>query len=89
MKALLVRQFGEVSKIEIADVSDPVIDANEVLVEVRAAAVNFPDLLVIAGRYQNLPALPFSPRNREFSFPPEPEVLSPGARGCRLLFYFS
>jgi NADPH2:quinone reductase len=35
--------------------------AGEVLVDVRAAGVNFPDLMVIAGTYQNLPPLPFIP----------------------------
>ena len=35
--------------------------AGEVLVDVRAASINFPDLLVIGGTYQKLPPRPFSP----------------------------
>ena len=45
----------------LADAPDPLPKAGEVLVDVRAASVNFPDLLVIGGTYQNLPPRPFSP----------------------------
>ncbi|HKA43257.1 MAG TPA: NADPH:quinone oxidoreductase family protein, partial [Burkholderiales bacterium] len=40
---------------------DPTPGPDDVLIAVRAASVNFPDLLVIAGTYQNLPATPFVP----------------------------
>ena len=39
----------------------PQVDANEVLMRVEAASVNFPDLLMCQGKYQLKPALPFSP----------------------------
>ena len=58
MKALVVKQFGALA---VEDRPAPVPGTGEVLVEVRAAGVNFPDLLVIAGTYQILPALPFIP----------------------------
>ena len=45
----------------IADVPVPSPGPGEVLVRVRAASVNFPDLLMCQGRYQLKPALPFSP----------------------------
>ena len=61
MKALLVREHGGIEKVTLAHAPDPVPKAGEVLVEVRAASVNFPDLLVIGGSYQNLPRTPFSP----------------------------
>lgn len=58
MKALVVKQFGALS---VEEFPAPVPGAGEVLVDVRAAGVNFPDLLVIAGTYQHLPPLPFIP----------------------------
>src|SRR5436190_21770823 len=61
MKALLVREHGSIENLVLAEAPDPVTKAGEVLVDVRAASVNFPDLLVIGGTYQNLPPRPFSP----------------------------
>jgi len=61
MKALLVKQFGALDALVIEECPAPVPGAGEVLVDVRAAGVNFPDLLVIEGKYQLLPPLPFSP----------------------------
>jgi NADPH:quinone reductase len=61
VKALLVREHGGIEKLQLEEVPDPVPRAGEVLVDVRAASVNFPDLLVIGGTYQNLPRRPFSP----------------------------
>jgi NADPH2:quinone reductase len=58
MKALVVKQFGALA---VEECPAPVPGAGEVLVDVRAAGVNFPDLLVIAGTYQHLPPLPFIP----------------------------
>ena len=62
MKALLVREHGDFGRALVLDEApDPVAKPGEVLVDVRAASVNFPDLLVIAGTYQKLPPRPFSP----------------------------
>ena len=61
MRALLVREHGPIENLELAETADPVPKAGEVLIDVHAASVNFPDLLVIAGTYQRLPARPFSP----------------------------
>ena len=61
MKALVARQFGALDALTIEDLPAPVPGAGEVLVDVRAAGVNFPDLLVIGGKYQHLPTLPFVP----------------------------
>jgi NADPH2:quinone reductase len=61
MKALLVREHGGIEKLTLAEAPDPVPKAGEVLIGVRAASVNFPDLLVIGGTYQKLPPRPFSP----------------------------
>lgn len=61
MKALLVREHGGIENLVLADAPEPVPKPGEVLVNVRAASVNFPDLLVIGGTYQKLPPRPFSP----------------------------
>ena len=61
MKALVVKQFGGHDAPSVEECPAPVPGPGEVLVDVRAAGVNFPDLMVIAGTYQNLPPLPFIP----------------------------
>ncbi len=61
MKALIVREHGPVDNLLLEDVADPAPGPGQVLVDVHAASINFPDLLVIGGTYQNLPPLPFSP----------------------------
>lgn len=61
MKAALVERFGPPGSLITRMVADPVPGRGEVLVEVAAAGVNFPDVLVVAGTYQILPERPFSP----------------------------
>jgi NADPH2:quinone reductase len=61
MKALIVHQHGPLEKLALGDFPDPKPGKGEVLVDVHAASVNFPDLLVIGGTYQNLPPRPFVP----------------------------
>lgn len=61
MKALLVWEHGGIDQLVLGEARDPQPKAGEVLVAVRAASVNFPDLLVIGGTYQKLPPTPFSP----------------------------
>ena len=61
MKAVLCRQYGGPESLTVEDVPAPQPKAGELVVAVHAAAVNFPDTLIIADRYQLKPALPFSP----------------------------
>jgi len=61
MKAVYVRDFAPFEQIDIAEVDDPVPGAGEVVVDVVAAEANYPDILVIEGKYQVKPPLPFSP----------------------------
>lgn len=62
MRALLVERLApEYAGCALREVPDPVPAAGEVLIRVRAAAVNFPDLLQTRGEYQHKPALPFIP----------------------------
>ena len=61
MKALLCTRLGGPDDLEVQDVADPVPGPGEAVVRVEAAALNFFDTLIIAGKYQMKPALPFSP----------------------------
>jgi NADPH:quinone reductase len=61
VKAVLVRQFGPVESARVEDCPDPLPGEREVLIDVEAADTNYPDLLVIEGRYQVKPPLPFVP----------------------------
>ncbi len=61
MKALLCRAFGPIDTLRVEDVPSPVPGPGKVLIDVKAAAINFPDALIVQGLYQSKPALPFSP----------------------------
>src|SRR5271163_2388762 len=61
MKAILCTHFGTPDELELADIPEPQAGPGEVVVRIKAAALNFFDLLIIAGKYQNKPPFPFSP----------------------------
>lgn len=61
MKALLCKQFGPPESLVLEDVPSPQAGAGEVVISVKAASVNFPDVLIIQNKYQFKPPLPFSP----------------------------
>lgn len=62
MKAVICRALGgELSTLSIEDVATPEPGPGEVRVRMRAASVNFPDILMTQGKYQFKPPLPFSP----------------------------
>ncbi|MCE2998539.1 MAG: NADPH:quinone oxidoreductase family protein [Betaproteobacteria bacterium] len=61
MKALIVHEHGPLDNLKLEDAADPAPGPGQVLVDVHAASVNFPDLLVIGGTYQVLPPRPFIP----------------------------
>jgi NADPH2:quinone reductase len=61
MKAIRAHQWCEPQGLVMDEVERPVPGAGEVLIRVRTAALNFPDILLIAGKYQVKPPLPFSP----------------------------
>jgi len=60
-RALVCREFGPVENLVIEERPVPEPAAGEVLVDVRAAGLNFPDALIVLGEYQVKPALPFIP----------------------------
>ncbi|MDJ1159755.1 NADPH:quinone oxidoreductase family protein [Chelatococcus sp. SYSU_G07232] len=61
MKAILCKAFGPPESLVVEDLPEPVPGPGEVVVAVSAAALNFFDTLIIQGRYQYRPELPFSP----------------------------
>tara|TARA_R110000822_G_scaffold33952_7_gene96496 strand:- start:604 stop:1584 length:981 start_codon:yes stop_codon:yes gene_type:complete len=61
MKAVLCKSFGPPSNLVLEEAADPVAKANEVVLDIHAAGVNFPDTLIIEGKYQLKPPFPFSP----------------------------
>jgi NADPH2:quinone reductase len=61
LKALVCKQFGPIEDIELQELPSPEPGPGQVLVEVRAAGVNFPDLLAVQGKYQIRSEPPFTP----------------------------
>lgn len=61
MRGLNLHELGEPETLRLEEIPTPVPGAKEVLVDMHAAAVNFPDLLTIQGKYQFRPELPFVP----------------------------
>lgn len=61
MQAIVCTKLGVPEDLELREVPLPGISAGEVLIRVHAASVNFPDGLMIAGRYQNAFPVPFTP----------------------------
>ncbi|MBV1699289.1 MAG: NADPH:quinone oxidoreductase family protein [Hyphomicrobiales bacterium] len=61
MKAVLCTRFGGPDQLELADIPEPTAKAGEAIVRIKAAALNFFDMLIIAGKYQHKPPFPFSP----------------------------
>jgi len=61
MKALLSLEPGGPESLQLTELPDPVPGAGELLVHVRAAAVNYPDVLIIDDKYQFKPPRPFAP----------------------------
>jgi|AP12_2_1047962.scaffolds.fasta_scaffold04678_3 NADPH:quinone reductase len=61
MRAVIVREHGPVRDQGVETLPDPVPGPDEVVIDARAIGVNYPDMLVIEGKYQVLPPRPFSP----------------------------
>ena len=61
MKALLSKAPGGPETLELSDVANPVAGAGQVVVAVKACAINYPDVLIIEDKYQFKPPRPFAP----------------------------
>jgi NADPH2:quinone reductase len=61
MKAVVCTAWGLPDSLVVGELPDPVAGPGQVVLDVKAAGVNFPDLLIIQGKYQLKPELPFTP----------------------------
>ena len=61
MRAVLCKAFGPPEDLVLEEVADPECGDDQVLIDVHASALNFPDVLMIEGKYQSQPPFPFSP----------------------------
>jgi NADPH2:quinone reductase len=90
MKAILCTRLGGPDDLELAELPVPAAGAREAVVRIQAVGLNFYDTLIIAGRYQTKPPLPFSPGG-EFAGVVERvgEGVSELAPGDRVMGYIS
>lgn len=63
MRALVCREYGPPGSLSLEEVDEPTPGPEQIVIDVVAAGVNFPDVLVIAGKYQDRSTLPFVPGN--------------------------
>ncbi len=61
MKAIVCHEFSALEDLSLEDITAPQPGPGEVLIDVKAAGINFPDLLTVRGLYQFKPSLPFTP----------------------------
>jgi len=61
MKALMCEAFGPIETLQVREVPSPVPGPKQLVIQVKSAGVNFPDALMVQGRYQVRPPLPFAP----------------------------
>src|SRR5947208_2929376 len=61
VKAVLCKQYGPPETLVVEELPSPTPGPGEAVVSVKAASVNFPDVLIIQNKYQLKPPLPFSP----------------------------
>lgn len=61
MRALLCKAFGPPESLVLEEVEEPELGPGQVRIAIKACGINFPDLLIISGKYQLRPPMPFSP----------------------------
>lgn len=61
MKAMICEAIGEPENLRLKDVAVPAMRDDQLRIRVHAAALNFPDILTVQGKYQHKPPLPFAP----------------------------
>jgi len=61
MRALVCKDFAPYDQLQVEDVPEPELGEGMVMVDVKAAGVNFPDILLVEGKYQMKPPTPFVP----------------------------
>lgn len=81
MRAVLCKAYGLPKDLVVEDIPSPVPREGELLVSVKAAGVNFPDVLMIQNKYQHRQALPFSPG---YEIAGVVKALGPGVSGVEV-----
>ena len=61
MKAILCKTYGTPDELVLEEIDEPQMGDEQVRIRIFACGVNFPDILMIAGKYQMRPPMPFSP----------------------------
>jgi NADPH2:quinone reductase len=61
MRALVCKEFGPTENLTLEEVDAPTPGKGEILLDIKATGVNFPDVLTVQGKYQFKPELPFIP----------------------------
>ncbi len=61
MKAVICNAFAPIEKLQLEEVSSPTATASDLIVDINAIGVNFPDALMVQGLYQMKPSFPFIP----------------------------
>ena len=61
MKAIICNEYGPLDGLEYGDMDNPVASGNQVVIAIKACGVNFPDGLLVQGKYQMKPPVPFVP----------------------------
>ncbi len=61
MRALLCKEYGPPESLVLEDVAEPELGPGQLRIAIKACGINFPDLLIISGKYQLQPPMPFSP----------------------------
>ena len=61
MKAIVCNNFGPIKNIEYKEVDEPILNEDSILIKVKSVGVNFPDGLLVQGKYQLKPETPFIP----------------------------
>ena len=91
MRALICRQWGGIEQLQIGEAPMPRPGRGEVLIRVKATAVNYADAIMVGGRYQTKPELPFSPGLETAGVieacGPDVRGLQPGDRVMAILAY--
>jgi len=92
MRALLCHQFTGIDGLVVAtDALAPQPGPGEITVRVRASGMNFLDTLIVSGKYQVKPSLPFSPgaeiAGEVLSVAPDVTRFKPGDRVCAFTYY--
>ena len=63
MRAALCKEYGSPPRLEVSNVANPTLNSTDLRIEVHACGINFADVLLVQGKYQAKPDLPFVPGN--------------------------